>query len=304
MKIITELKEASWEKSAIAIGKFEGLHMGHQKLIKKIVEKQRAGYVPVAFTFDKSPRVYFGAGEGVLFTKEERRALFEAWGVGCLVECPFHKEMASMEAEEFVEKVLCGMLHAAYLVVGPDFCFGRNRTGDVKLLQKYEQEGRFALEIIEKEEDNKTAISSTRIRQSLVNGQMEELCQMLGFPYFLEGEVVKGNQLGRTWGIPTANIMVNQMKLFPPNGVSFSRIVIDEKIYCGITNIGTKPTIGDDCEKNVETYIYDFSEEIYGKYIKIQLLRYHRPEQRFESIQGLVAALQQDLQCGKEYFFP
>lgn len=303
MEIMTEIKEASWEKSAVVIGKFEGLHMGHQKLIKRIVEKQRAGYMSVAFTFDKSPRMYFGKGEGELFTKEERRELFEKWGIGCLIECPFDEKMATMEPQVFIEEILIKKLHTAYLVVGTDFCFGKNRKGDVKLLQNYERAGAFSLEIIEKELENKVAVSSTRIRQSLLNGRMEEISAMLGFPYYLHGEVVHGNQLGRTWGIPTANIMVNQMKLLPPAGVYFSSIEIDDKIYCGITNIGTKPTIGENYEKSVENYIYDFSKEIYGKYIKIQLLKFHRPEQKFESIEGLVAQLQRDLQCGKEYFF-
>lgn len=303
MEIMTEIAEASWDKAAIAIGKFEGLHIGHQKLIKKITEKQRAGFMPVAFTFDKSPRTYFGQGEGLLFTREERRTLFEKWGIGCLVECIFNQQMASMEAEEFVEEILCKKLHAAYLVVGPDFCFGKNRKGDVKLLQNYERQGAFQLEIVEKEMEKDMAVSSTRIRESLINGRMEEVQSMLGFPYYLEGQVVRGNQLGRTWGIPTANIMVNQIKLLPPNGVYFSSIEVDKKVFFGITNIGTKPTIGDDYEKNAENYIYDFSEEIYGKNIKIQLLKFHRPERKFDSVEALVEQLQQDIQSGKGYFF-
>ncbi len=304
MEIITEIKEVSWDKSAIVIGKFEGLHIGHQKLIRRIVEKQRAGYMSVAFTFAQSPRLFFGNEEGVLFSKEERRELFAKWGLDCLVECTFDKQMAAMSAEQFIEEILCKKLHAAYVVVGPDFYFGKGRQGDVKLLQKYEQQGYFQLEILDKETEGQESVSSTRVRKALAEGAMEEVGRMLGFPYCLKGEVVRGNQLGRTWGIPTANIMVNQIKLLPPNGVYFSRIEIDNKIYCGITNIGTKPTIGNHYEKNAENYIYDFSEEIYGKYIKIELLRFHRPEQKFDSVEDLVGQLRQDLDCGREYFFP
>lgn len=302
MKIMTQIKEVSWEKSAVAIGKFEGLHMGHQQLIKRITKKQRADFMSVAFTFDKSPRAYFGNREGMLFTREERRAVFEEWGIDCLVECPFDEKMASMEAEAFVEEILCKKLHAGYLVVGEDFCFGKGRKGDITLLRKYERQGFFALEIVEKQLEEGMPVSSTRIRKALADGNMTMVSRMLGFPYFLEGKVVEGNKLGRTWSIPTANIMVNHRKLLPPDGVYFSKIEIDHKSYCAITNIGRKPTISDKGEKNAENYIYDFSENIYGKNIKIQLLQFYRPEQKFQSVDRLISRLQQDLQCGEKFF--
>lgn len=303
MKIMTLSQEATWEKAAVAIGKFEGLHVGHQKLIGKIVEKQRAGYMPVAFTFDISPRLYFEKGKTVLFTREERRFLFDRWNVGCLVECTFDQAFASMEPEQFVEEILCRKLHTGYLVVGPDFCFGKNRRGDVKLLQKYEQQGAFTLEVVEKEQTDDCFVSSTRIRQALMAGSMEEVNEMLGFSYFLFGTVKEGNRLGRTWGIPTANIETDESKQLPPNGVYFTRVCVDGHWYCGITNVGTKPTVGNCYKKGVETYIYDFTDMIYGKEMTVELLHFHREEEKFASEKLLVEQLQRDLDAGKCFFF-
>ena len=133
MEIVTQVKEISYEKTAVAIGKFEGLHLGHQKLIKKITGKQQAGYVPVAFTFDVSPRLFFQQENSVIFTQKERSRLFERFGVSCLFVCPFAEEFAEMEAEPFVEEILCKKLHTGYLAVGEDFRFGRERRGDVRL---------------------------------------------------------------------------------------------------------------------------------------------------------------------------
>lgn len=298
MEIMTSLEEVSWNKSAITIGKFEGLHIGHQKLIEKIVKKQQAGFLSVAFTFDMSPGEYFGDRREILFTREERRKIFEEWKISCLIECPF-RELAFMQAREFIEQVLVKKLHVAYLAVGKDFGFGKNRAGNIQLLQEYAKQGVFELDIIEKEKTYNLEISSTRIRECLGEGQLEIIKDMLGFPFFLEGVVVKGNQLGRTWGIPTANIMVNHMKLLPPNGVYFSRVILDGKVYKGITNIGNKPTIGQDYAKGAETFIYNFNGDIYGKEIRVELLHFHRGEQKFASLEELIRQLKYDVECGR-----
>lgn len=302
MEIITNVAECSFEKTAVAIGKFEGLHLGHQKLIKKIIEKQPEGFIPVAFTFDVSPRIFFGEGGGILFTREERRSLFAQWQLPCLVEVPFTRELADMEAEVFIEEVLCGCLHAAYLVVGRDFCFGKNRRGDVGMLQAYAAKGFFQLEVVEKETAQGQEISSTQIRKQLQNGSMEAVADMLGFPYFLEGVVVEGNRLGRTWGIPTANIMVNQSKQIPPHGVYFSRVWVGQECFAGITNLGNKPTIGEGYQEGAETFLFDFDREIYSEKIRVELLHFLRKEHKFDDLEGLKKQLQEDISKGMAYF--
>lgn len=312
MEIITQIQEISQKKAAIAIGKFEGIHLGHQKLIKKVVEKQQAGFVPVAFTFDVSPRLFFQQENNILFTQKERNRLFEQFGVSILFICPFTKEFVAMEAERFVEEVLLKKLHAGYLAVGEDFRFGKDRKGDVRLLKRYAGAGAFELEVIEKEwlgQNNAEGgmecheqISSTKIRELIYKGKMEQANEMLGFAFFMEGTVVKGNQLGRTWGIPTANIMVNQNKLLPPSGVYFSRAYIEGQAYSAITNIGIKPTIGKGYEKGAETHIYNFNEDIYGKRLVVELLHFKRKEQKFASREKLLRQLQDDVYGGTVYF--
>ncbi|MCI8371055.1 MAG: riboflavin biosynthesis protein RibF [Lachnospiraceae bacterium] len=302
MEIKTIIEEVSWKKTAVAIGKFEGLHLGHQKLIRKIVEKQQVGFVPVAFTFAVSPRIYFGQDQGMLFTKEERRRVFESWNLACLMECPFTKELASMEAETFVEDILLDKLHTGYLAVGRDFCFGRERRGNTRLLQNYASQGLFQLEILDKKCEGTREISSTRIREQLKNGQLSDVNRMLGFSFFIEGMVTEGNRLGRTWGIPTANLCVKESKLLPPNGVYFSRVKWKGNYYISITNLGNKPTIGKGYAKGAETYLYDFDGDLYGETICVELLSFHRAEQRFDSLEDLVGRLRLDLEEGRKYF--
>ena len=302
MEILTNIKEAPWKKAAIAIGKFEGLHRGHQKLIQKIVQKKQEGYVSVVFTFDRSPRIYFGRGEGLLFTGSERRSKLAEWELDKLVECPFTKELAAMEPEAFVEEILCKKLHAGYLAVGPDFHFGKDRKGDVGLLARYEAQGLFSVEVVEKERTKEQEVSSTKVRELLAKGDIQTANQMLAFPFFLEGEVVKGNQMGRTWGVPTANVKIDSQKLLPPNGVYFSNVLLSGRNYNAITNIGSKPTIGKGYEKGAETYLYDFEQDIYGEKLRIELLKFQRPEQQFASLEQLVERLKYDVGCGREYF--
>lgn len=302
MKVLTNIQTVMWDKSAVAMGKFEGLHIGHRKLIDKIIEKQQDGMVPVAFTFDVSPRIFFGRGEGVLFTSNERRQVFDSWNVKYLVEYPFDRELAMMEAENFIEEILCKKLKASYIVVGKDFRFGYNRRGNVEMLRKYAEKGFFELEVVEKVEDEKYPISSTRVREELEQGNIEIVNKMLDFDFFLEGTVVSGNQMGRTWGFPTANIMVNQWKLLPPNGVYYSQVSIDEKKYYGITNIGIKPTVADGMQKGAETFLYNFNGDLYGKNIKVQLKHFVRAEQAFESVETLIERIRTDVNNGEKYF--
>lgn len=301
MNVITELCEAPWERAAVAIGKFEGLHIGHQKLIQEIVEKRREGYETAAFTFDVSPRIYFGQGQGQLFTSRERRHIFESRGLAWLIECPFAK-VHQMEAEQFIEEVLLKLLHTGYLAVGSDFCFGRERRGNVQLLERYARQGAFCLHIMDKVTGAEGRVSSTRIRECLEQGGMEKVSSMLGFPFFLEGCVVEGNRLGRTWGIPTANVVPGDGKLLPPNGVYCARLHVDGHSYNGITNLGSKPTIGNHYQKGAETFIYDFQGDLYGREVRVELLHFKRSERKFESIEQLVKQLKKDVESGREYF--
>lgn len=301
MRVMTAVPEKWNQKTAVAIGKFEGMHKGHHKLIEKIVEKQRAGFTSVAFTFDISPRIYFKKGQGMLFTAQERRNIFESWGTEVLLEYPF-RGLVDMEPERFVEEILIKALHVGYLAVGRDFCFGLNRRGSVELLGKYAAQGCFELEVIDKVTGGYGETSSTVIREQLAAGKLSVVNQLLYTPFFMEGVVVSGNCLGRTWGIPTANLVPEPEKLLPPNGVYFSRVHLKGRVLNGITNIGHKPSVGENYSRGAETYLYHFAEDIYGKEICVELLHFHRPEQRFESLEALVQQLRKDVELGKNYF--
>ena len=302
MKVMTGISSVEWETCAIAIGKFEGLHAGHHKLIRMINNRQQQGEPSVVFTFDKSPRFFFGQRDGMLFTREERRHVLEQWDLQYLIECPFTKELAGMEAECFVEEILLRKLRVGYLAVGQDFHFGRERQGSVELLQTYAKQGLFTLDIADKEVFNEAPVSSTRVREELAGGNVERVSRMLGYPFFMEGTVVEGNHLGRTWGIPTANILLPEEKLLPPNGVYFARVQVEGEIYNGITNIGHKPTIGNDYAKGAETYLYQFNGDLYGKNIRVELYSFQRPEQKFDSLEALIERLKYDVSCGEAYF--
>lgn len=283
------------EDSAVSLGKFNGVHRGHQKLLHKVLDYKSQGYGAAVFALQnqKAP---------ALLTNIEKRALLEKMGMDYLIDCPFVPEISNMEPEEFVKKILVGKLHAKYIVVGEDFRFGHNRAGDVTMLRELENVYGFHVDIMEKECDCQGKISSTRVRQELERGNMEQVNELLGYNYYVFGEVLHGRALGRTLGMPTTNLVPSTKKLLPPNGVYFSVTEIRGKKYPGVTNIGYKPTVGEKF-RGVETYLFDFDGDLYGMDIKVQLLHYRRQEKKFLSVDELKEEMHRDIEAGKEYFY-
>lgn len=304
MKYIKEMNcYQESQPTAVTLGKFDGLHRGHQKLIKKVREYAASGQVEsVVCAFDMEPlnRRMFGKHE-VIMTNEERRAFLEDQ-VDCLLECPFTETISSMSAEDFITDVLVGRLRAKYVVVGRDFRFGYGKKGDVHMLEQYADLCGYHLDVVEKEKYGKRVISSTYIKEELQKGNMELVGELLGYPYSLSGVVEHGRQLGREIGIPTMNILPPREKILPPNGVYMNRAVVDGAVYDGIVNIGRKPTVSEDERILAETYLFDYTDDAYGKEIKIMLYRHTRPETKFGSVEELKAQLEQDVVCGKQYF--
>ena len=232
------------ETSAVTLGKFDGLHKGHQKLISCIQKKKKDNCKTVIFTFDISPlvKVHHKPAKGLL-TNEERQELAEMLGMDMLVECPFTDAVMHMEPEQFVKEFLVDRLHVSYLAVGPDFRFGYERKGTPQLLEQMGKTYGFSVEIVEKLTDGEREISSTYVREELEKGNIEKVNKLLGYEYFTRGEIVHGRQLGRTIGVPTANLIPPTTKKLPPNGVYITVSRIGEKEYGGITNVGYKPTV-------------------------------------------------------------
>lgn len=299
------------EETAAAIGKFDGFHQGHQKLLGYLKQQQEKGLKSVVFTFVPSPAAFFSK-EPVreLFTSEEKRCIFENAGVDYLIEYPFYQEIADMEPETFIKEVLSGRIHAKCVVAGEDVSYGRHGAGDCRLLQKMASEYGYQVILIEKVLYEGKEVSSTYVREEVCRGNMELVTKLLGMPYHVRGEIIHGRKLGRTIGMPTVNLLPSQDKLLPPKGVYYSYVCLhsrggsrpyDGKRLAAITNIGTKPTVDQRSVMGVETYIYDFDSDVYGDAMEVYLLKYKRPEMRFDGVDALKVQMAADIAEGMKF---
>lgn len=288
--------------TAVAIGKFDGIHKGHRKLISDLIEEKNHGRKIVIFTFDPSP-VSFFAGRTIpgLSTREEKRTWFAENGIDVLIEFPMNAETAATPPEEFVKRFLVEQMGAAYVAAGSDVSFGDKGKGDWKLLTKMGEELGFETHLIDKVEIEDREVSSTLIREEVTKGNMESVSRLLGSPYTIHGTVSHGRALGRTIGIPTVNVIPSEEKLLPPNGVYYSIVRVGDKVLRGMTNIGTKPTITEEKIVVSETYLYDFSGDLYDKDISVSLLSFKRPEMKFNGVDELKAQMSADVENGRLY---
>lgn len=303
MKTIAGTLDFQLEKrSVVTLGKFDGLHRGHDRLLSRAMDLAKDGCQTVVFTFDVSPLVKLGTRiTRTILTNEERRDLLEKKGIDCLIECPFVPELIQMEPEDFVREILAVQLRAAYVVVGPDFHFGYERKGTPWLLEKLGGKYGFQVEILPKETEKDREISSTWIREILREGRIEYVNHLLGYPYFVKGKIVHGRQLGRTWGLPTINQIPDDGKLLPPFGVYASRTFVNGKEFFGISNVGVKPTV-EVPFAGVETYLFGCSEDLYDKTAWVEFLHFVRPECKFDSVEELREQIQRDAGAGKSFF--
>ena len=286
--------------TALTLGKFDGIHKGHQKLLSR-VRSLGPLMKSVVFTFDVNPALAVSRKEGtILTTNEERKAVVERFGIDYLYECPFTEEIRNMEASDFVRKIVSD-LNVRFIAVGSDFGFGHNREGDYRLLQNMSGQLGYKVEVVDKERYLGREISSTYIREVIGQGDMETAEKLLGYPYTVKGVVGHGRQLGRTIGIPTTNVIPIKEKLLPPNGVYVSKVTVGGETHMGVTNIGVKPTVGDENEKGAETFIFDFDKDVYGKNITIELHKFIRPEMRFESLEKLKEQMEKDIEFVRNY---
>ncbi|MBO4883057.1 MAG: riboflavin biosynthesis protein RibF [Lachnospiraceae bacterium] len=304
MEIISDTKDFYISSpTAVAIGKFDGVHIGHQKLLLEITgareEKSGETLKSCVFTFDPAPGVFFGKEKSLLTTRKEKRILFERKGIDILIEFPFDKDTADTEPVPFLEELISGRIGARVIAAGSDVSFGKMGAGDADVLRKYGEENDISVRIIDKitiELDKEYEVSSTLVRQMISEARMEDAEKLLGIPYFIFGKVVHGNHMGKTLGFPTINILPDEDKLLPPNGVYTSDVYIEGRKYRGLTNIGCKPTISDHEVKGVETYLYDFDGDVYGLDAEVYLKHFCRPETRFDSLDALKERLAGDIE--------
>ncbi|MCI9346156.1 MAG: bifunctional riboflavin kinase/FAD synthetase [Lachnospiraceae bacterium] len=302
MRIIENTTEFHLEnKSAVALGKFDGIHLGHRRLLEQVLEQKSQGLWTVVFTFDTSAASFFGGETKELSTREEKRAVFSRLGIDVLIEFPLNRGTAATEPAEFVARYLAEQMQTAYLCAGPDISFGKGGAGDYKLLSEYAGTCGYQVELIDKVRVDGEEVSSTRVRQAVREGDMEKVSVMLGAPYCVSGKVVHGRQLGRKLGMPTANILPDVRKLLPPNGVYYSRARLGDAVYRGISNVGCKPTVSDEKIMGVETYLYDFSGEVYDRDMTVELLAFRRAERTFESVEALRRQIEADVEAGRSF---
>lgn len=290
------------ENSVISIGKFDGIHRGHEKLLEYFAEKKADGLYGVIFTFDIPPRKNVQHVETkVLTTNEEKMHIFEQLGVDYLVECPFTPEIMCMEAEDFIDKIV-RQLHVKCIAVGEDFHFGHNRAGDYRLLEKCAKQYGYEVIVVKKIKEEERDISSTFVREEIAVGNIERANRLLGYRYFVTGRVAHGNQIGRTIGIPTINQLPPGEKLLPPNGVYVTEVYIGGHKYRGITNVGHKPTIEGKNPVGVETHLLDFVGDVYDKVVTVEFISRVREERHFASIEALKEQMQNDIAYRRAYF--
>lgn len=281
----------------VTIGTFDGVHMGHKKILKRLIQSAKELHCEsLVLTFFPHPRMVLQESSEVklLNTMNEKNSLLQDMGIDNLIIHPFDKEFSRLTAEEFVKDILIDQLNIQKIIIGHDHRFGRNRTADINDLIAFGKEYHFEVEQISVQEINENAVSSTKTRNAILDGNISLANDYLGYPYFFSGEVVKGHQLGRTIGFPTANIQIKEdYKLIPKSGVYIVKSTIKNELFYGMMNIGNRPTV-EGTNQTIEVHFFNFDQDIYNQIITVEILDFIRDEQKFESLEGLKNQIQKD----------
>lgn len=306
MEVIRDLGQVkSLLNPVVTIGTFDGVHLGHLSLLKRIVSIAKDQNIKsILFTFDPHPRtVVQNEDVKLLSPTSEKIQLLERLGLDYLLIIPFTKAFASLSASEFIKTYFLDTLKIGEIVIGYDHQFGNNREGNIDFLRKTLEGKKIKITEIPAEEINDIKISSSKIRKALLEGRINEANSLLGYQYMLKGLVVKGKQLGKTIGFPTANIQISENeKLIPGNGVYAVQIIVRGNDYFGMMNIGVKPTINENEVRTIEVNIFDFNSEIYGETIKIIFCHKFRDEIKFPNLKQLKDQLKLDENTIRTFF--
>jgi len=292
------------KKTILTLGTFDGVHIGHRSILKKLNENTENGkFESAVLTFFPHPRIVLQGKSDLklLNTINEKIDLLDKIGIQNLIIHPFDANFAELSAEEFVKTILVDQLHIQKIIIGYDHRFGKNRTANINDLTAFGLKYGFEVEQLSAQEINEISISSTKIRTALEDGEINLANEYLGYAYFLSGTVVKGKQLGRTIGFPTANIELEEAyKLVPKNGVYVVSAEIDEKTVYGMMNIGFNPTVQGK-NRTIEVHFFDFDSNIYNRHIRVAILQRIRSEEKFGSVELLTNQLKKDRDFSKYY---
>lgn len=292
-------------KRAVALGLFDGVHLGHREVIGYPVKHEKSGFIPSVFTFgSNSLSEKQGRKIEYIYTDSQKKRLIEALGIHEVFSSDF-EEIKMLTGEEFAMNILVKKLHAAYVVCGKDFRFGSKASCGIKELAEFGRKYGFEAEIAEDVQSGGENVSSNRIREMLKAGEIQSANRLLGENYRIDGEVVHGRQLGRTLNFPTVNQLYGENQLIPRKGVYFSETEADGIHYASVTNIGVKPTVGAEANPLAETHILDYSGNLYGKSITVRLKEFVRDERKFSSAEELRRQIEKDTEycrsmAGKE----
>jgi riboflavin kinase/FMN adenylyltransferase len=305
MKIFHGTDNANILRSTVlTLGVFDGLHLGHQKIIQKVVSRAKAvGAVPTVITFDPHPRavLYPENAPPLLQTLDQRLSNFEVLGIEQAIVIRFNQEFASQDAEVFLRDIVHERLQAKEVFLGRGFAFGKNRGGNIELLKKISAELEFYADEVPEITVRGQRISSSKIRELLAVGKINFARRMLGRPYGVEGQIIHGDQRGRTIGFPTANLKPRN-RVIPKYGVYATANLIDGKWRRSITNVGVRPTFAGDKEPSIESYIFDFDGDLYGNVLRVRFLHRIRDERKFSGIEELKNQIEKDTRRALNYF--
>lgn len=298
--------QAQLSRSVVTIGNFDGLHLGHREIISRLLKKARdlkAQSVVVTFYPHPKKILHPEKEHFQIFDQEDQERELQKLGVDLLIVEPFSRDLSQLKPEQYFVDYILKPLSPEVLIVGYDFAFGANRTGTLGVLESLTQKHGIGLEVVQPIKKEGLVISSTEIRKAIGEGRVELAFQMLGRSFYLKGLVEKGDQRGRTLGFPTANL-ATKAEIFPKVGIYATKTIVRGKAYLSVTNVGWNPTFVDIKNKTlkVESYILDFNEDIYGEEIEIHFLKYLRSEEKFSSVEKLVAQMKVDVQNALEFF--
>ncbi|CAM1349447.1 bifunctional riboflavin kinase/FAD synthetase [Tenacibaculum insulae] len=305
MKIINSIFNfKSTKETIVTIGTFDGVHIGHQKIITELINDAKAtNKKAVLLTFFPHPRMVLQKDVSIklINTIDERAQHLKNLGLDYLIIHPFSKEFSRLTALDFVRDILVNQLNTSKLIIGYDHHFGKNREGNIEQLTEYSHLYDFTVEEIPAQDIDKVSVSSTKIRKALTNGQLKTANNYLGYNFSLTGKVVNGKQLGGKIGFPTANIeVIEDYKLIPKTGVYIVQSIIDNNTIFGMMNIGNRPTVNGE-NQTIEVHFFNFNANLYQQTLTVQLLYFLRDEQKFDSVNDLVIQLKKDKETSLSY---
>ena len=307
MKIYQHLSEfKKLANAVVTIGTFDGVHYGHQKIVKRLCElAKETGGESVILTFFPHPRLILDPENQnlkMINTVKQKAEILAGLGVDHLIIIPFTRDFSNLSAKEYIQQILIDTIGTKYIIVGYDHRFGKDRKGGMPELELYAKDFDYKIELIKEQDINDVAVSSTKIRQALLQGDVALAAEYLGYPFSIEGRVVKGDKIGRTIGYPTANIFIEETyKLIPSDGIYAVTVKMGDENYRGMAYIGQRPTING-MTRNIEVNIFDFNKEIYGQTIVMTFLQFLRHDVKFTGLEALKAQLHEDKQNTLAYF--